>query len=375
MSRTKSIIMENFDKQDRYFIFPSEITASFWRIQSLDGTGKAAVRFDRFLSWDTFKERYFSLKEERTPVNRITRTLFTTAFLEKNRQSRGSLLSFLVPPEYSENSAAFKGLLLTLLPRISILMQKIQENAIPFPGALMQDLVRIHGEYTGFLKEHDLFEPGWLKADISGLEGMFYLFYPEVIEDYQDFFSELSASERIIPVPLLRKPMERLLRFPTAAAEIKWLMKQIKDLLDSGTPVDRIRITLADMEGWRERLGTMAQIRDIPLSFKEGRPVSEFPGARIFRMLSDCIKGGFGSAAMKQLFLHGAVPWKEREKVYALVQFGVEHHCFRNYYKEGKEIDLWDTALRTTQRDDLLQFYRSFKQSVLALSRSKTFPE
>ena len=375
MRNVKSIIIENFDKQDTSFVFPSEITAAFWRMRSLDSTGRSAVRSERFLSWDTFKERYFSLNQKGTPVNKIVRTLFTVSFLEKNSQSGGSLLSSLIPSDYAENSAAFKKLILSLLPRIAGLIKKINDERVPFPRPLLKDLAQIHEEYTGFLQKHDLFEPGWMKADVSEVEGIFYLFYPEVIEDYKDFSIELSASDHIIIVPLSDKVSPSILRFPTASAEIKWLLKQIRDLLDKGIPPDEISITLPDMDGWRDRLETMASIRNIPLSLKEGRPVSEFSGARIFRMLSDCSKTGFSSTAMKQLFLNGSVPWIEEKKAHALVLFGIGNHCFRNYYRKGKEVDLWEKALRSSGDHELLLYYRSFKQNVQAISGSKTFSQ
>ncbi len=373
MRNVKSIIIENFDKQDTSFVFPSEITAAFWRRRILDSTGSAAVRSDRFLSWDTFKEKYFSLNQKGTPVNKIMRTLFAVSFLEKNSQSGGSLLSSFVPSDYADNSAAFKKLLLSILPGISGLMKRINDDAVPLPRPLLKDLALIHAEYTAFLEKHDLFEPGWMKADVSDIRGIFYLFYPEVIEDYKDFSIELSSSAHIIIVPLPHESPQKILRFQAASAEIKWLLKQIKDLLDTGISPDEISITLPDMEGWRDRLETMAAIRSIPLSVKEGRPVSEYPGGRIFRMLSECSKTGFSSTAMKQLLLNGAVPWKEEKKSQALVLFGIKNHCFRNYYKKGKEVDLWEKALRNGGDHDLLKYYWSFKQSVQAISTSKTF--
>ena len=373
MRNVKSIIIENFDKQDTSFVFPSEITAAFWRRKILDSTGSTAVRSDRFLSWDTFKEKYFSLNQKGTPVNKIMRTLFAVSFLEKNSQSGGSLLSSFVPSDYADNSAAFKKLLLSLLPGISGLMKRINDDAVPLPQPLLKDLALIHVEYTAFLEKHDFFEPGWMKADVSEIGGTFYLFYPEVMEDYKDFSIELSSSAHIIIVPLPHESPQQILRFQAASAEIKWLLKQIKDLLDTGISPDEISITLPDMEGWRDRLETMAAIRSIPLSVKEGRPVSEYPGVRIFRMLSDCSKTGFSSTAMKQLLLNGAVPWKEEKKSQALVLFGIENHCFRNYYKKRKEVDLWEKALRNSGDHDLLKYYRSFKQSVQAISTSKTF--
>ncbi len=373
MKDVKSIIIENFDKQDTSFIFPSEVTASFWRKKSLEESGRNAVRSERFLSWDTFKEKYFSLHQKGTPVNTIIRTLFAVSFLERNSLLNGSLLTSLVPPQYAGNSSSFKKLLISLLPEVSGLVKKIREASVPLPGMLIKDLVFINEEYTRFLTEHDFFEPGWMKADISNLRGVFYLFYPEVIEDYKEFSVELSASEhiRILSLPeVLPLPVHR---FSSASIEIKWLLKRIKDLLEKGVPLDEISITLPDMAGWRDRLETMAHVRNIPLSIKGGRPIGEFPGARLFRMLSDCGKNGFNSTAMKQFLLNGAIPWKDAKTVHDLILFGIEHHCFRNYYRNGKEFDLWNEALVKAQNRALIDFYRMFKKAVRAVIQAKTF--
>lgn len=372
MDTVENIILENFNKCDTFFIFPSEITAAFWRMKSLEVVEKNAVRSERFLSWDKFKEKNFSLNQKGTPVNRVIRTLFSISLLEEN-SSGESLITYLIPPGYAENSTAFKKLLLSILPRLSGILKKVSDEMITLPHGLRKDLNSINIRYKDFLHEKGLFEPGWMQADISALEGQYFLFFPEVIEDYDDFSGELTGSERIVTVPAVKSSSGRIIRFPSSSMEIKWLLNKIDTLLNRGVPPENIAITLPDMEGWRYHLETMATIRDIPLIFKEGRSISEYPGAKFFQLISDCIKTGFSSTSMKNLLMNGAIPWQRRDLAEKLVSFGIEHHCFRNYHYEGKEKDLWSSALKITGEQDLTKFYMDFKRAVLAVSRAQTF--
>lgn len=92
-------------------------------MKSLEVVEKNAVRSERFLSWDKFKEKNFSLNQKGTPVNRVIRTLFSISLLEEN-SSGESLITYLIPPGYAENSTAFKKLLLSILPRLSGILKK-----------------------------------------------------------------------------------------------------------------------------------------------------------------------------------------------------------------------------------------------------------
>jgi len=372
MNDAEIIILENFDDQNISFIFPSEITAAFWRIHSLKITGKKAVNSGRFLSWDTFKERYFLLNQRGTPVNKIVRTLFTLSLLEKNSVGE-PVLSYFVPPRFAGSSLSFKKLVLSILPRLSGFISILKNGTIHLPDGMVKDIFYINQTYVHFMEERGFFEPGWMKADISGLNDTFYLFYPEVITDYAEFVQELSQTDKIRPVLLKEITDSGILRFSTSTVEIKWLLRRIGDLLDSGVPPDDIAVTLPDMEGWRYKLESMAALRDIPLSFKQGKAVSDYPGAHFFRLLSDCGRKGFSSIAVKQLLLNGAYPWKEKSTAEDLVLFGIENHCFQNYHLEGEEKDVWLTALNKRGPENLKIFYRNLKRSLSSMSHAKNF--
>ena len=66
------------------FVFPSEATAVHWRKEFLEITGKKAVRNDRFISWDSFKEQITLHDREERPLNSILRRLFAADMIRKN---------------------------------------------------------------------------------------------------------------------------------------------------------------------------------------------------------------------------------------------------------------------------------------------------
>ena len=50
-------------------VFPSEIAAEFWRRSATLPGAQRAIREDRFVSWDRFKEEAFEIRESALPVN------------------------------------------------------------------------------------------------------------------------------------------------------------------------------------------------------------------------------------------------------------------------------------------------------------------
>ncbi len=371
MEIVKKILKENLPDNNVRFIFPSEVAASFWKRKSLDISGKKAVLADRFISWDKFKEEYFSLNQEGIPVNSIMRNLFTVSLLEENKKN--GLFRYIIPSDYRDNSGSFRTLIVSLLPKLPGLVTDIHSRNLFLPPGMISDFMFLHERYSEFLVKGGLFEPGWMTADISRLKGLYYLFFPEVIIDYNEFRSGLSGIENFKEITKNNSCSRDILKFSTSASEIKWLLAEIDRLLDNGTDPGDIVITAADMDGWRERLEAAAALRSIPLSFHGGRSLLSYPGASFFKSVQMCFSSGFSSDSMKQLLLNGALPWKEEFPAGRLVSFGIEYNCFVNYRSNGRIVDLWEKKLKKAGSSELLDAYRRIKTSITAVNRAENF--
>lgn len=294
--------------------------------------------------------------------------------MEQNREN-GNLFKYLIPGEYAGNSAGFRKMILAVLPRIRELIEKFETAGPVLPEDLKADFRMIYSRYVDFLETRGLFEPGWMKPDISRLKDVYYVFFPEVVEDYTAFSVELEKSEKVIPVHAGKSETEPLYRFSSAAFELKWLLGRVSALLENGTVPEDIAITLADMKEWRKRLEEEASLRSIPVVIREGKPIIEYPGVSFFRDMGECSSNKYSIQSIKQLLLNSAIPWKDKDLARELVRFGVENSCIVNFRKDGRERDLWIERLKAAGPKELSDYYVSLKRSIESVTGSVSFED
>ena len=97
-------------------VFPSEIAAEFWRRAVIRRGSRVAVREDRLISWDTFKERAFEIRQEAVPTNRTIRSVFAERLIRENADR--PVLRELIPPAFASDALGFTSAIESILPRI-----------------------------------------------------------------------------------------------------------------------------------------------------------------------------------------------------------------------------------------------------------------
>lgn len=373
MKHVEDIIRREINSRNSFFVFPSEVVSSFWRQKSLD-YGKKAVLSDRFLSWDRFKEKTFALNMSFTPVNKHIRTLFAASLLEENRKS-GNLFQGIIRPEHCEGSNSFLSWLTSILTEVKSFRENSLLTDISLSDGFRHDLDFLYNRYMNFLTEREMFEPSWVQAEITDIGEEYFLFFSETIEDFQEFTGDLGESPVVHVVNPVSRTLNKIERFNSSTLELKWMLGKVGSLLDSGVRVQDIAISLPDMNGWRVDLEAEATLRSIPLDFRHGKNLSEYPGGKLFRTILSCDKSGFSLSAMKQMLLNLSIPWKDKEIAGKLFRFGVEHHCFKNYRLRGREIDVWKDTLTKSKERELLVFYQRLKSGIESITSGNNFGE
>jgi RecB family exonuclease len=336
--------------------------------------GKGAVLSRRFLSWDKFKEKTFSLNMDFSPANSHIRTLFASSLLEKNK-IKGSTFKGLINPEHSSGSSSYLSVITSILTEVKSFRENSELKDIILGPGVRQDLDFLYSTYTRFLEERELFEPSWVRPEIKDIGEEYILFFPEVIEDYKEFALDIEKSAVIRIVPIENNDLNEIKHFSSSTLELKFLLGKIGSLMDKGIRVQDIAITLPNMDNWRLDLESEANLRSIPLDFRQGKTLSEYPGARLFINLLNCEKSGFSILSMKQILLNSSIPWKDTSIVTNLFNFGLNHHCFKNYILRGKKIDVWENALVKSEEPLLLSFYMELKSGIKRITNGKTFGE
>ena len=362
-------IGSEIDNPKTVFVFPSEAAAEFWRRESLVITGKSAVRDDRFLSWDSFKEKITKHDRPEKPVNAVIRRLFAADIVRRNSSS--PVFSVLIPAEYSGQSGAFADSLLRMLPELQSLMTRMAE-AGPDEQFPVSDLKLLYDEYCGFMRKNSLFEPSWEIPDLKEPEHDYIVVFPGLIEDWDEYSARLVQAGCRTFVNT-EKGAGELLLYENSAIEADSLLNRLADLIAAGAGPSSIVVSSAD-ENVTAILFSKAALRGISLQPRSGRPLSEYPAGRLPSLVRECRQSGYSLASLKNLLLFRAFNWKESGTAAALVRFGIENRCLKNTASSIYG-DVWAKRLKAAGEAGLLAFYRRLRSRIEALAACGTFAE
>ena len=388
MQHVRDAIKANFAELSAAFVFPSEVIAAFWCEESLRIAGVQAVRADRFISWDTFKERVFRSEEVKRPANRLYRSIFVSAYLEENR--RRPTLRIIVNSAYADNSAAFERSIRSMLPGLEPLMRSSATLEKTVGPDLYRDLQALHSSYREFLALHDLFEPGWIEPGTPRIDRNYLLFFPEVLEDYPEYAAILSSEKSVqVVATSAREPESTLREYSNSTQEIADLMDALEQLLDAGVAPSDIALTLPAIDVYRPAVERQAILRQIPLSFRAGAPLTAYAPGRFLAGLAEVADSGYSLESLTAYFLNLSVPWKALEQNRNLVRFGMNWNVAPSFTERGRPQDNWETAFRRARRGiresdeqsailgksvaDLSAHYRSIRSSIEGIRSATSF--
>ncbi len=378
MEKVLDRLISSLDESNHIFVFPSEVTARAWLEHLLESPKQSrfrAIREDRIISWDRFKEQLFPRKESRLPVNGLYRLVFAQIVIQEN--SRTPFLSYLIPRSYAESSAIFANSIRQLCPMLQDLSRRLgSEQMTGTLGLLARDISQLSARYTAFLDAHDLFEPSFepeiLDAEHLESTGRTYtLCFPEIMNEYQQMHEQLQDSPRIDTISIDQSDdrLPELEVYANTRIELAGALEEMESLLQRGVPAERIVITLGDYTGIYEDLAHQARLRGIPLRFRSGRPLTDYPVSRLFRDIQQVVRENFSLSSMKRLLLNRSYPWRDRSLNLRLIRAGVKASCLKNYVtRSGVTIDLWSERLKRLDDGELLDHYRLVKESCIALT-------
>jgi hypothetical protein len=128
--------------------------------------------------------------------------------------------------------------------------------------------------------------------------------------------------------------------------------------------------------------------RNIPYVKQSGKPLASYPGGQFFAAIAGCGSENFSFASITALLLNRYLPWKDDEKIQALIQFGIDNNCICSWIEEedapskegdGKEtkINVWEDAFENHADDFswLYAFFKKLKLMINAMRYAKLFSE
>ena len=379
MNTVIQILREHIADQNIRFVFPSQTSANLWARKTCTLGIVRSVAAERFLAWDRFKEDVIREREtNREPASSVMRKLFADALIRKNAGEKDPLLKSLVPPEYAQGGAVFIPYIARLLPSL-FLWENLMKEARGRPKDQEdEDYETVKNEYAAFLERYGLFEPSWEDAKIRAGSERYIIFFPELIEDFAEYdallkdarFTRIGA-ETVSSV----SGGQSLLLYQSAREEIRGAVMELERLHEEeGLPYEDMALSIPELEEMEPYLLKEFSLRHIPVTRRAGKKLGESGAGRLFSLMNECASSRFSFTSIKALVLNEHIPWKEREKNKALVNFGIKYNCVSGYVQDGKARDIWEEAFKEGGRE-LQSYYRELKKGVLELTGSKSFAD
>ncbi|MCK4516090.1 MAG: PD-(D/E)XK nuclease family protein, partial [Spirochaetaceae bacterium] len=300
-------------------VFPSEIAAEFWRRAVIRRGTRVAVREDRLISWDTFKERAFEIRQEAVPTNRTIRTVFAERFIRENADHPA--LRELIPPAFASDALGFTSAIVSVLPSIPAALTVMGSPKSGRLSRIFDDLQLLMGRYSSFMNDHGLFEPRWLETSQHFLGGEYQLVAPELVDDFPEFQSALSALPRFSPGA---SSDAELTVFADSRTEMRSVLASVAQVLDAGTDPEEIFLSVGDLEHLSDRLRQESEKYQIPLIIRTGQMLSDSAVGRFLCDIGEVVTSGFGVGTVERLTLNRGIPWRNPTLNATLVLGGIE---------------------------------------------------
>jgi hypothetical protein len=433
MNSVETALLENVDKLDSLFIFPTDVAASRWadhllrlqaslRCHNVNDTVavSSTVAMEKFIAWDTFKQNSIRSKvQNKKSVPAVLRKMFIAALIRKNAQlcaqRKEPIFTSLIQPAWAQQADSYAGWLAGILPQLGIWFRQAVGFSIAKIGELKpgedfsgddRDMFNMALSYTQFLEKYGLFEPAWETPPFEDTGMECFIFFPESLSDFSEYRELLAASPHVkmIQADISEARDSALSKegspskegdvffYNNARSEITEAALYIIALHENQkVPWDAISVSFPDKGNYGPYVFREFDNRNIPYIRQSGKPLASYPGGQFFPAIVGCSSENFSFASLTALLLNRHLPWKEEEKLQALIQFGIDNNCICSWTeeeapsKEGdapsdegsiqKKINVWEDAFENHANNSayLYLFFKKLSQMINAMRYADSF--
>jgi hypothetical protein len=394
------ILLEHIDDPGALFVFPTDIALNRWADRALRLRGGGSLAMERFTAWDRFKrDSIRSRIQDRQAIPPALRKIFAGRLLEENAEAvrgggeEGALLQFLIPPPYAGEGLSFGPWLSLALPQLGGWFRRLagkeaaeiraEDSRLPcFEGEEDRDLFFLTLRYGEFLKKNGLFEPAWERPPFDDQGRECFIFFPEALSDFSEYEALLEGAPHVKILRLAAwgeaKPCRGFF-YTNARGEITEAALYIRNLVEKeGVPWENIVVSLPEGENYEPYALREFANRGIPAVRRAGKALSAYPAGRLFTGIQDCCAQGFSFGPLSNLLLNSQLPWKERETIDQLIDFGIRNNCICSWTEEGRREDVWLDAFRSlagSREQRAAGYYRELKAALEKIAAARRFKE
>ncbi|MGI5116026.1 PD-(D/E)XK nuclease family protein [Treponema sp. SP13] len=383
-ARIADVLKENLGQEDVVFVFPTDVALVSWAewcVKNPQASGVKAVALERFIAWDTFKEKYAVAKESgRHAMPAVLRKVFVRNLIEENAaavRSGKPIFKSIVHPQFAGEADSFADWIAGNLPLLKTWYEKFSRYASDHPEAADdedEDYLTLYRRYVDFLGD-EMFEPAWLVPDFTEERKKFIIFFPEQLEDFDEYEAVFATAENITSYVLPEKEVHasEVFVYPDARTELRRTALCIRDIVGkSGGELsyEDIALHVPELETYRPYIERELANYRIPFVVRSGVRFTVGSAGSIFEDIDECRKTDYSYDSVRRLVLDGRVPWKNKALNENLVREGNRLHCICNYGGG----DVWIESLGKSGRSEReLELYKRLKKSIEAVTGAKTF--
>ena len=382
MNIIEKTLLENIKNQDAVFVFPTEIAAEMWADRAILGSECSAVAMERFMAWDKFKgEAVRSENQNKNSVPSMMRFVFASNLIEEN--AHNPFFKNLICREYADCAGGFTNWIVSILPKLA-LWKEYFDKSDGSKDEEDEDLLILYEKYSAFLAEYGFFDPAWEKPPFKSNGKHYFIFFPEINSDWEEYKKILESSKEFISLinvpPAEDAAQGEVNFFKNARIEIKNLAGTVRKM-HSENKIDwqSMAVSVPDMDLYGPYLDREFDLLEIPHVARFSRPLSKTPAGNFFTQVQECNNSKNSFEAIKNLLLNNELPWKDGETAQKLILFGQQNHCICSFvdFEKNEFKDVWLESFEDVQFRDFAveNFYKNLDFYLKGFEKAKSFAE
>lgn len=376
-------LVQNISRPENIFVFPTQIACDLWADWTIQNSPVKAVAMERFIPWDDFKATAIrSELQDKNSIPSEMRKIFTIQLIEQNAKT--PFLNSIIPSDYAKTAGAFANWISTILSSLSIWKKYFDKNTASNPKAIDdedRDILEIYKRYQDFLDKYSLFDPAWEKPPFKADNKHYFVFFPEILTDYEEYRPILDECKEFITIVSFTdddgKPVADVDFFTDSRTEIKNLAIRLRQAHDNDKiEWDKIAVSVPDMESYGPYIDRELELYSIPHVVRSARPLSQTAGGSLFNLIRECVNENFSFTSLKNFLLTVELPWSDSELNDRLISFGQNNNCLCNFEIDGSPVDIWEKTFDSIPCDkNVITFYKNLKHALVKITSSASFEE
>ncbi|MDR0324304.1 MAG: PD-(D/E)XK nuclease family protein [Treponema sp.] len=408
MNSAETILLENIDKPNSCFVFPTDIAASRWADHALrlhseaSGAASCTVAMNKFIAWDVFKQNSIKSKVQgKKSIPSALRKIFVNQTVMENaclcEQGKTPLFTSLIRVQWACEALQFTSWLTEVLPQLGLWFKKttgftidnILKNSAAQHTAFKnegddRDMYVLAKRYAQFLERHGLFEPAWETPPFNNEGKECFIFFPESLSDFSEYreLLETSGHVKIINADTEEKTGD-VFFYTNSRREITEAALYIRALHEKkNIDWDSIAVCFADSQNYEPYVIREFTNRNIPFVKRVSKSLADYHAGRFFRSVIDCTSQDFSFSSLVSLIMNRNLPWKDTARINKLIRFGMENNCLCSWTeeKEGEKrhINVWEDAFKKPLGvfdSETKKYFENLKRRLHSLRNASSFFE